>query len=282
METSSSFKHLMQEILQNVTILTYLGTSVSVKPNMCLASIIVFGKLVERYQIHNDEEIGTSKDAGGTDKMQKNNSEGSGLRTGANQSLKMIQSDMEAQDIENLDIPELTQLEEELDAVLRRTRSRKIGGKNSLELSTIDNADTADDGNLYSSYRDAHEIGRGSNSILLPIAICLRAYPLYTCADERSMCAVDMPSLQLKEKQLKEEKLLLENEIAALKLKQQQSKDRAADEEPDQQSTFAANNTTTTTTNSCCSDDNVPAIKLHLFLSEKRKHNADTDTDQTN
>nr|XP_028957758.1 truncated transcription factor CAULIFLOWER A-like isoform X2 [Malus domestica] len=84
-----------------------------------------FGKLVERYQIHNDEEIGTSKDAGGTDKMQKNNSEGSGLRTGANQSLKMIQSDMEAQDIENLDIPELTQLEEELDAVLRRTRSRK-------------------------------------------------------------------------------------------------------------------------------------------------------------
>ncbi|KAM2170813.1 hypothetical protein COP2_035107 [Malus domestica] len=223
METSSSFKHLMQEILQNVTILTYLGTSVSVKPNMCLASIIVFGKLVERYQIHNDEEIGTSKDAGGTDKMQKNNSEGSGLRTGANQSLKMIQSDMEAQDIENLDIPELTQLEEELDAVLRRTRSRKT------QLMTE------------------------------------------TCT-----------ALIETEKQLKEEKLLLENEIAALKLKQQQSKDRAADEEPDQQSTFAANNTTTTTTNSCCSDDNVPAIKLHLFLSEKRKHNADTDTDQTN
>ncbi|TQD91703.1 hypothetical protein C1H46_022694, partial [Malus baccata] len=198
-----------------------------------------FGKLVERYQIHNDEEIGASKDAGGTDKieftymlihrvielgetMQKNNSEGSGLRTGANQSLKMIHSDMEAQDIENLDIPELTQLEEELDAVLRRTRSRKT------QLMTE------------------------------------------TCT-----------ALIETEKQLKEEKLLLENEIAALKLKQQQSKDRAADEEPDQQSTFAANNTTTTT-NSCCSDDNVPAIKLHLFLSEKRKHNADTDTDQTN
>ncbi|KAB2635346.1 transcription factor CAULIFLOWER A-like [Pyrus ussuriensis x Pyrus communis] len=180
-----------------------------------------FGKLVERYQIHNDEEIGASKDAGGTDK--KNNSEGSGLRTGANQSLKMIQSNLETQDIANLDIPKLTQLEEELDAVLRQTRSRKT------------------------------------------------QLMMETCT-----------ALIETEKQLKEDKLRLENEIAALKLKQQQGKDRAADEEPDQQSTFAANNNTTTTTNSCCSDDNVPTIKLHLFLSEKRKHNADTDTDQTN
>ena len=30
-----------------------------------------FGKLVERYQIHNEEEIGASKDAGGTDKVSR-------------------------------------------------------------------------------------------------------------------------------------------------------------------------------------------------------------------
>ncbi|KAM1659576.1 hypothetical protein COP2_002730 [Malus domestica] len=65
----------------------------------------------------------------------------------------------------------------------------------------------------------------GSNSILLPFAICLPAYPHYKYANELSMCTVDMPSLELMEKQLKEEKRLMENEIAALKLKEQQSKD---------------------------------------------------------
>lgn len=54
-------------------------------------------------------------------------------------------------------------------------------------------------------------------------------------------------------------------QIAALKLKEQQSKDRAADEEADRQSTSAANNTTTTTNNSRSSDDYVPATILQLF-----------------
>nr|XP_028963467.1 uncharacterized protein LOC114826851 isoform X2 [Malus domestica] len=120
------------------------------------------------------------------------NSESSGLRTGANRSLKIFKRDMETQDIDNLDVPELTQLEKELDAVLRQTRS-------------------------------------------------------------------------IKEKQMKEEKVRLENEIAALKLKEQQSKDRAADEEADRQSTSAANNTTTTTNNSRSSEDYVPATILQLF-----------------
>ncbi|XP_048433686.1 truncated transcription factor CAULIFLOWER A-like [Pyrus x bretschneideri] len=149
-----------------------------------------FEKLLERYQTHNDEEIAASKTADGTDK--NHNSESSGLRTGANRVLKIFKSDMETQDIDNLDVPELTQLEKELDAVLRQTRS-------------------------------------------------------------------------LKEKQMKEEKVRLENEIAALKLKEQQSKDRAADEEADRQSTSAANNTTTTTNNSRSSDDYVPATILQLF-----------------
>ncbi|CAN6572438.1 unnamed protein product [Malus baccata var. baccata] len=218
---------------------TYLGTSVYVGPN-------IFAKLLERYQQYNAEEIAASKNAGGTDK--KHNLECSGLRTGASRTLKMIQSDIEAQDLDNLDVPELTKLEEELDAVLRQTRSRKYGKSDRLvvktHLSAIDNADTADDGNTYSSYR------------AVPIAICLRAYSRYTCADERSMCT---------EKQLKEEKLLMENEIAA---KEQQIRDRAADEEPVQQNTSAANHTTTATSNNnnnCSSDDDVPATILRLF-----------------
>ncbi|TQD90058.1 hypothetical protein C1H46_024373 [Malus baccata] len=88
-----------------------------------MASFLLFAKLLERYQQHNAEEIAASKNAGGTDK--KHNLECSGLRTGASRTLKMIQSDIEAQDLDNLDVPELTKLEEELDAVLRQTRSRK-------------------------------------------------------------------------------------------------------------------------------------------------------------
>ncbi|PRQ54288.1 putative transcription factor, K-box [Rosa chinensis] len=38
----------------------------------------------------------------------------------------MIQSELEAQNIENLDVTELTQLEKQLDAILRQTRSRKM------------------------------------------------------------------------------------------------------------------------------------------------------------
>ncbi|XP_028953360.1 MADS-box transcription factor 14-like [Malus domestica] len=163
-----------------------------------------FAKLLERYQQHNAEEIAASKNAGDTDK--KHNLECSGLRTGASRSLKMIQSDIEAQDLDNLDVPELTKLEEELDAVLRQTRSRKT----QLMMETL-------------------------------------------------------TALIEQEKQLKEEKLLLENEIAA---KEQQIRDRAADEEPVQQNTSAANHTTTTTSNNnnnCSSDDDVPATILRLF-----------------
>ncbi|XP_068345556.1 MADS-box transcription factor 14-like [Pyrus communis] len=162
-----------------------------------------FAKLLERYQQHNAEEIAASKNAGGTDK--KHNWECSGLRTGASQSLKMIQSDIEARDIDNLDVPELTKLEEELDAVLRQTRSRKT----QLMMETL-------------------------------------------------------TALIEQEKQLKEEKLLMENEIAA---KEQQIRDRAADEEPAQQNTSTANNTTITSNNNnnCSSDDDVPATVLRLF-----------------
>ncbi|XP_068324235.1 truncated transcription factor CAULIFLOWER D-like isoform X2 [Pyrus communis] len=81
------------------------------------------GKLLERYQMHSEEKISASKNAGGTDK--KHNAECSDLRAGASLSLKMSQSGMEAQDLDNLDVPELTQLEKELDALLRQTRSRK-------------------------------------------------------------------------------------------------------------------------------------------------------------
>ncbi|KAM1105710.1 hypothetical protein FF1_002667 [Malus domestica] len=82
------------------------------------------GKLLERYQMHSEEENGASKNAGGTDK--KHNAECSDLSAGANLSLKMSQSGMEAQDLDHLDVPELTQLEKELDALLRQTRSRKV------------------------------------------------------------------------------------------------------------------------------------------------------------
>ncbi|RXH69638.1 hypothetical protein DVH24_037422 [Malus domestica] len=167
-------------------------------------STAFFAKLLERYQQHNAEEIAASKNAGDTDK--KHNLECSGLRTGASRSLKMIQSDIEAQDLDNLDVPELTKLEEELDAVLRQTRSRKT----QLMMETL-------------------------------------------------------TALIEQEKQLKEEKLLLENEIAA---KEQQIRDRAADEEPVQQNTSAANHTTTTTSNNnnnCSSDDDVPATILRLI-----------------
>ncbi|KAM1348401.1 hypothetical protein ACFX2F_002581 [Malus domestica] len=122
-----------------------------------------FGKLLERYQMHSEEEIGASNNAGGTD---KHNAERSGFRAGANRSQKMIQSGREAQDLDNLDVPELTQLEKELDALLRQTRSRKT----QLMMETL-------------------------------------------------------TALIETEKQLKEEKRLMENEIAALQLKEQQSKD---------------------------------------------------------
>ncbi|XP_050105436.1 truncated transcription factor CAULIFLOWER A-like [Malus sylvestris] len=118
------------------------------------------GKLLERYQMHSEEEIGASKNAGGTDK--KHNSECSDLRAGANRSPKMIQSGREAQDLDNLDVPELTQLEEELDALLRQTRSRKT-----------------------------------------------------------QLMMENLTALIETEKQLKEEKRLIENEIAALNLKEQ-------------------------------------------------------------
>ncbi|KAB2603432.1 flowering locus C-like protein [Pyrus ussuriensis x Pyrus communis] len=102
----------------------------------------------------------------------------SSLRAGANRSQKMIQSGREAQDLDNLDVPELTQLEKELDALLRQTRSRKT----QLMMETL-------------------------------------------------------TALIETEKQLKEEKRLMENE-----------------------STSSANNTNN---NSCSSNDNVPATKLH-------------------
>ncbi|KAK9925533.1 hypothetical protein M0R45_033855 [Rubus argutus] len=77
------------------------------------------GNVLERYQIHNEEEVANPKNG------KKHHLESSGNATGANKSLKMIQSELEAQNIENLDVSELTQLEKQLDAVLRQTRSRK-------------------------------------------------------------------------------------------------------------------------------------------------------------
>nr|ABO61200.1 MADS-domain protein [Geum rupestre] len=75
--------------------------------------------VLERYQIHNEEEAGNSKNG------KKNHSESSTSGTGANKSLKMIQSELEAHNIQNLDVTELAQLEKQLDATLRQTRTRK-------------------------------------------------------------------------------------------------------------------------------------------------------------
>ncbi|TQE06511.1 hypothetical protein C1H46_007882 [Malus baccata] len=171
---------------------------------------LLLGKLLERYQMHSEEEIGASNNAGGTDK--KHNSECSDLRAGANRSPKMIQSGREAQDLDNLDVPELTQLEEELDALLRQTRSRKLGlcrRSVMFEMSVLlcyvlslsFEVDTADDGNPYSSYRDGH------------------IHVIHMRISGHVYC--EMPSLELMvlagtcifvEKQLKEEKRLIENE----------------------------------------------------------------------
>ncbi|KAK9931422.1 hypothetical protein M0R45_018697 [Rubus argutus] len=77
------------------------------------------GSVLERYQIHNEKEVANPKN----DK--EHHLESSGNGTGANISLKMIQSEVEAQNIENRDVTELIQLEKELDALLREIRSRK-------------------------------------------------------------------------------------------------------------------------------------------------------------
>ncbi|XP_024183394.1 truncated transcription factor CAULIFLOWER A isoform X1 [Rosa chinensis] len=78
------------------------------------------GNVLERYQIHNEEEVAAPKNA------KKHNLELTGNGTCTKKSLKMIQSELEAQNIENLDVTELTQLEKQLDAILRQTRSRKM------------------------------------------------------------------------------------------------------------------------------------------------------------
>ncbi|XP_020414814.1 truncated transcription factor CAULIFLOWER A isoform X1 [Prunus persica] len=154
------------------------------------------GKVLERYQIHNDEENAAPKSGGGTGKVQKNPSEWNGLCAGPNRSLKTIQSELEAQNIENLDVTELTQLEKQLDTLLRQTRSRKT-----------------------------------------------------------QLMMDSLTALIEKEKQLQEEKLLMEKEIA--ELKEQKNKEQA--EEADQQSCSANNNNN--------SDDNAPPRQtmLHLF-----------------
>ncbi|ONI19959.1 hypothetical protein PRUPE_3G307800 [Prunus persica] len=151
------------------------------------------GKVLERYQIHNDEENAAPKSGGGTG---KNPSEWNGLCAGPNRSLKTIQSELEAQNIENLDVTELTQLEKQLDTLLRQTRSRKT-----------------------------------------------------------QLMMDSLTALIEKEKQLQEEKLLMEKEIA--ELKEQKNKEQA--EEADQQSCSANNNNN--------SDDNAPPRQtmLHLF-----------------
>ncbi|RXH88010.1 hypothetical protein DVH24_037655 [Malus domestica] len=118
------------------------------------------GKLLERYQMHGEEEIGASKNAGGTDKVSiKDTCQAPSGLPPEDWINNFNILGREAQDLENLDVPELTQLEEELDALLRQTRSRKYSKSNRLvvktHLSSTDNADTADDGKPYSSYRDA-------------------------------------------------------------------------------------------------------------------------------
>ncbi|KAL6136065.1 hypothetical protein ACLB2K_061366 [Fragaria x ananassa] len=75
--------------------------------------------VLERYQIHTEEEIADPKNS------KKQHLELTGNGTCAKKSLKMIQSELEAQNLENLDVTELTQLEKQLDGALRQTRSRK-------------------------------------------------------------------------------------------------------------------------------------------------------------
>ncbi|KAL6139415.1 hypothetical protein ACLB2K_057719 [Fragaria x ananassa] len=77
------------------------------------------GNILERYQIHTEEEIAVPKNS------KKQHLELTGKGTCSKKSLKMIQSELEAQNIENLDVTELTQLEKQLDGALRQARSRK-------------------------------------------------------------------------------------------------------------------------------------------------------------
>ncbi|XP_050383963.1 truncated transcription factor CAULIFLOWER A-like [Argentina anserina] len=77
------------------------------------------GNVLERYQIHTEEEVAVSKNS-------KHHLEFPGNDACTTKSLKMMQSELEAQNIENLDVTELTQLEKQLEAVLRQTRSRKM------------------------------------------------------------------------------------------------------------------------------------------------------------
>jgi len=77
-------------------------------------------EILERYRIHVDEEAAVCRKA----ELEKNLPEVTDLRTSANP-LQMIQRHLAAQNIDQKNIAELTELEKELDAILRQTRSRK-------------------------------------------------------------------------------------------------------------------------------------------------------------
>ncbi|XP_059449152.1 truncated transcription factor CAULIFLOWER A-like isoform X2 [Corylus avellana] len=77
-------------------------------------------EILERYRIHVDEEAAVCRRA----ELEKNLPECTDLRTSANP-LQMIQRHLDAQNIEQKNITELTELEKELDAILRQTRYRK-------------------------------------------------------------------------------------------------------------------------------------------------------------
>jgi hypothetical protein len=78
-------------------------------------------EILGRYRIHVDEEAAVCRRA----ELEKQNlPECPDLRTSANP-LQMIQRHLDAQNIEQKNITELTELERELDAILRQTRFRK-------------------------------------------------------------------------------------------------------------------------------------------------------------
>uniref|UniRef100_A0A5B6YIX4 Putative MADS-box domain protein n=1 Tax=Davidia involucrata TaxID=16924 RepID=A0A5B6YIX4_DAVIN len=83
-------------------------------------------KIIERYQFHTDAQEEVSQTVHKTKGVfqQKHHAEHKGLSTG-NDLLQMGQRDLEMQIAEHLNITELTQLEHQLDAILRQTRIRK-------------------------------------------------------------------------------------------------------------------------------------------------------------
>ncbi|CAL5370418.1 unnamed protein product [Camellia sinensis] len=77
-------------------------------------------KVLERYQIHKDAEV-----AGSSVQESKKLTEGYMDFSRGTNLLQMVQRHFEEQKIEQLDVAELTQVEHQLDAILRQTRIKK-------------------------------------------------------------------------------------------------------------------------------------------------------------